>query len=454
MSLYVGLNTGLSAIRAGQAGIGTVSHNISNASTPGYTRQRVDLQASIPFDSPDGKLGTGVTVDGIRRLRDAFVDARVRTTAADFAHQDVRSQLLSRTEAVMGEPDSGITAELNKLWNAFDDLAIEPDGVATRRQVLNQLEAVTNRITGVATAWGQLRTDTSERLKGAVDEVNHLFTQVADINQRVAKDAERDVSNDLLDQRDLALDRIAELTGATLTRNSDRTVSVTLPGGGPVLVDGSTRLALAVDDSDPTAVTIRLDTDPDTDGVQGGAVVTGLPNGEIKALQDFVNVEMPEQQAKLDSFAVTLRDAINTTHAQGNGNTGVALLGGTNANTLSLTTNDPADLAPGRSPQPLDGTNAEDLAALGLDASVTGPMRELIVDLGAKVSGSERSARAAGDVAVAAQTARQSQHGVSIDEEMVDLVKYQRQLEAASRVLTAIDQALDTLVNRVGIVGR
>lgn len=78
----------------------------------------------------------------------------------------------------------------------------------------------------------------------------------------------------------------------------------------------------------------------------------------------------------------------------------------------------------------------------------------MTVDLGAQVAASERSASATGDLAVAAQTARQSQHGVSIDEEMVDMVRYQRQLEAASRVMTAIDQAMDTLVNRVGIVGR
>ena len=105
-------------------------------STPGYTRQRVELAASIPFDSPDGPLGTGVDVTTIARLRDHFADARVRSTSAEFARLDVRAELLDRTEAITGEPDSGISSELNSLWDAFEDLAMNPTDAAVRRQVI------------------------------------------------------------------------------------------------------------------------------------------------------------------------------------------------------------------------------------------------------------------------------------------------------------------------------
>ena len=162
MSLHVGLYTGLSALRAAQTGIDTASHNISNASTPGYTRQRVELRASIPFDSPDGPLGTGVEVTTIGRLRDHFADARVRATSAEFARLDVRAELLATTESLTGEPDAGVSTELNALWDAFEDLAIDPQDPATRRQVLNQLDTLSSRVRSVAGAWDQLASDVTE----------------------------------------------------------------------------------------------------------------------------------------------------------------------------------------------------------------------------------------------------------------------------------------------------
>lgn len=432
MSLNVGLFTGLSAIRAGQAGINTVSHNISNVSTPGYTRQRVDLVAAEPYSSPDGMLGTGVDVDGIRRLRDHFLDARVRTTGADFANQDVRSQLLSRTEAVMGEPDDGITSELNKLWNAFEDLSIEPESIATRRQVLNQLDAVASRINGVATAWDQLAADTTSRRDASIDEVNGLLEQVADINRRVAKADEGKISNDLLDQRDLAIDRIAELTGATAKAGVDGMVNVSL--GNEALV----------------AETVFTPLDVETMTVKG----------EIGALHVFVSGDgtdtLPGLRDKLDLMAVELIDLVNAAHAGPGGTSppGDPLLQGTDAASIARNPQvGPDELVAGNTTGELDGERAATLAALR-SSPVVDSVEDLVIDLGAATAGAARSARAAGDVAVAAETSRQSQHGVSIDEEMVDLVRFQRQLEAASRVMTAVDQALDTLVNRVGIVGR
>ena len=267
------------------------------------------------------------------------------------------------------------------------------------------------------------------------------------MNREVADQDPTTISNDLLDRRDAALDRIAELSGATVTRQSDNTVDVQL--GGVALVSRTTVQAVGVSG---------------TDLVAGGAVVTGATGGELAAMHEFVSTTLPTRQAALDTWVDDLATTVNAQHASGyrdDGSAGGPLLdapGG--AASLAVVATSPDQLAAAGAvdavtgvPGPLDGTNAQALADLR-----TGPvgsdLRGMVVDLGAAVAGARRSADAAGDLAVSAEVSRQSQHGVSLDEEMVDIVRFQRQLEAASRVMTAVDQMLDTVVNRIGIVGR
>lgn len=452
MSLFVGLNTGLTAIRAARAGLDTASHNIANANTPGFTRQRVELAGMIPFQSPDGPIGTGVEIQRIARLRDQFLDARVRTTSADFARLDARASLLTNLESVTGEPDNGISGELTGLWDAFEDFALNPADPAVRRQVLSQLDAVAGKVQSVHTAWSQLGVDTTTRRDENVSEVNDLLTQIADINRQVANADPKKISNDLLDRRDLMADRVAELTGATASLETDGTLSLQL--GGQALVTGSTAGTLAVNGTD-------LEVD--------GTPVTNAVSGQIGALHGFLTVDLPSQITNLDTFVATFADAVNSQHAAGfrtDGTSGGPLFSytpGSASATIAVAVTSPAELAAagsagGGTPGLHDGDNAQRLADLRTTpvggSTLDAQLNALVVDLGAQVAGANRSAKAAGDLAVAAQIGRQSQHGVSLDEEMVDTVRYQRQLEAASRVMTAIDEALDVLVNRVGVVGR
>ena len=119
MSDFVSLYTAFSGLTAAQAGINTASHNVANASTVGYTRQQVDLSSRLPYHQRFGTVGQGVDVAGIRRARVAGLDAQVRSSASAQGRLDVLADLLAGTEAVMGEPDAGITASLSNLWKSF-----------------------------------------------------------------------------------------------------------------------------------------------------------------------------------------------------------------------------------------------------------------------------------------------------------------------------------------------
>lgn len=455
MTSFLSLHTALSGIRAGQTGLDTAAHNVANASTPGYTRQRVELRARLPYASPVGPVGTGVDVEGIGRLRDAFLDARARLVGAELAWQDTTFQLLRRAEALLAEPDDGLTAELSGVWDAFDALASDPADPAARRQVVTALDTLAARTRAVAAGWDELGRDAEAQRADSVREAGDLLAAVADLNRRIADAAPRQgTPNDLLDERDRALDRLATLLGANFQTEGDGSVTVRLPaadGSGPVdLVAGleTTSLALGADG----AVTA------------GGVAV--VARAKAGALGEFVEVVLPERLAALDGFVDVLAGALNDQHAAGydaDGNPGGALLvstgGARDLRVAADVSADPRRLAAAAEPgAAFDGRNAEQLASLrerrlGGD-SLDERLRTVVVDLAGAVAGARGASDTARSLSAAATAARQSMHAVSLDEEMVAVVSYQRALEAASRVMTAVDQALDTLVNRTGVVGR
>jgi flagellar hook-associated protein 1 len=447
MSNFAGLNTALSGLRASQLGLDTASHNVANANTDGFTRQRVGLTTARPYASAVGPMGTGVTVTGISRLRDAFLDARVRTTLGGFAYESTSAQLLGRVEAALGEPDTGLSTALSDLWGSFEDLALDPTGPGPRQQVIGALDNLAGRVRSVQTGWEQLGRDTRQRLGSDVAEVNDLTARVAELNRLIPQQAgvNGQQPSDLLDERDRHVDRLAELVGGTVTA-VDEQGRVTVSAGGVDLVAGLQARPL---EAHPDGrVGLRPPEDP-----------APLPlSGQVGAISTFLAEQLPELQADFATVVNGLVEQLNTQHALGSGGTGGPLLELDGDGRLRVTAT-AGDLAPGLGTAPHDSSNAQALAGLRFAAfdgvqTVEQAYSSFVVDVASRVATSSRSADAQHSLAVAAASARFGQHSVSLDEEMADVVRFQRSLEAMSRVMSAIDEALNVLVNRTGIVGR
>lgn len=478
MSNFFSLNTALTGIRAAQVGLDTTSHNIANVNTKGYTRQRVDQASRLPYTSAVGTLGAGVDIAGISRSRNLFLDQRTRAATAEFRSNDALASLLQRAESITGEPENGITAEVNEVWAAFEDLALEPSDLASRRQVIASLDSLTSRVRTIASGWDLLAADTGSRMSVAVDEVNSALTQLAQINRRIpAQGSTEGAPNDLLNERDLLLDKIAGLANVNITINDDQTVTVSLPSGSAGSGGSVTLVAPA--------------SEPDQLKVSAAGVMTSVATGfgvrvggELGGLQQFVRTDLPKLRAELDAFVTSFANTVNGQHAAGfrasdDGTTSQAggpLLAvhptrGAAGFTVAITR--PEELATaaaagagGGPPAAHDGLNALQLAGLRtksvttsaggttVSATLDERLREMVVGLARNVSTVTGAADAAESLTTAAEMARQSEHGVSLDEEMVGLVAYQRALEASSRVMSALDQVLDVLINRTGVVGR
>lgn len=456
--MFEGLHIALSGIRAAQFGLDTASNNIANATTPGYTRQRVDLTTLAPWDAVVGQVGMGVDVAGISRLREVHLDARARSTGAAAAYSTAVADLLRQAEDVLGEPDNGIQRALIGVFDAFDELALDPSSTALRDSALAALDTLGRRMravaSGLTTLSGAARTD----LDASLAQANELLARVDTLNREIVSSGGGD--NAALDERDLLVDQLSDLIGATAEPQPSGHVHIVLDGQR--LVQTPATPAVRSLSYDPTA------------GVQvAGPTTTIAAGGRVGGIHAFLSSDLPTLDAQLDQLALDIRDAVNATNAMGSApdpggvswtDGGPPLLVASSAEDFGVPPGlrgidiATADLG---SRALHDATNVARFAALRSDAppGLGAPplderLRTMVTALGDRTASGIAQAATSSALHTGAVAARQSGHGVSLDEEMLSIVQQQRALEAASRAMTAIDEALDTLINRTGIVGR
>jgi len=465
LSTFSGLNTALSALQAQRRGLDVTGQNIANANTDGYSRQRLNLQAvggsMVPaIHSVSSDVGGGVTVLDVSRVQDTFLEAQGRTELAQNSFLADQKQTYLRLEQAFGEPsDTGLQSQLGEFWSALHDLTNNPGDLPTRTQVLDRGIEVANGLrtagNSLTSFWGTTRT----QLDMAATEVNTAADSVAELNQAVLRASASGLSPaELADQRDTAVRKLAELAGATAVNQPDGTISVYL--GGSNLVNGQvTRHVQAVGAN----LLAGVGTNPaGLQWVDNGtpALTTG---GSIGSAIQNLNTVVPGALAKLDTVAANLADTVNTQHQLGydlDGNAGQPMFAGNTAATLTVTITDPRQVAASSIPPDptlptqvgnLDGGNADVLAGLAtLGAGPDVAYRRMITDLGVASQAVGRQADIQSKVMSDIDSARTAQSGVSLDEEMTNMLAYQRAYEAAGRVLTTIDGALDTLINHTG----
>ena len=471
MSSMSSLTTALSALYAQRRGLDVTGHNIANANTEGFTRQRVNMVANAGplapavFSQWNG-VGQGVDVTGITRMRDAFLDMRSNQEHSAQGELTMTQTILSRIELGFGEPsDNGLAAQFGEFWAGWDDVANNPTDLAARNALLERASTLTTNIRGTAASMTALRTDLIDQLRAQTEAVNQMATSIAQLNENITNQTNSGLSpTDLLDQRDLLISQLSDTIGITVKPREGGSVDIFV--GGTALVRDNVAESLAVDDSaDPVGLQWTKDGYPAS--VSGGTV-TGL----LKGINDVI----PRYLAQLDGVALRTMEMVNGAHAEGqdlDGAPGQDFFSGTGAADITLSEyvlGTPRAIAAGASGGGgADGSNALRLAALAnhrdrpLDPSDPaylegdGPdllYRSLIVGMGVETEAVNRRADIQYEITRQMDAARDSQAGVNLDEEMTNMLAYQRAYEAAARFMTTIDQMLDRLVNSTGLVGR
>lgn len=463
MSTFSGLNVGLSSLYAQRRGLEVTGHNIANANTEGYSRQRARLQGEggpvVPaYHSRWNGTGNGVTVADVQRLRDVFLESRAVHERGSDAGLRGRQVVLGRVEAILTEPgELGLQAQLSEFWSGWDDVANQPADLAGRSQLLQRAQTLA---AGINQASDRLQSQWSasrEQLGATVQDVNATAEAVAQLNAGVMSATKAGLSpNDLADQRDLLVQRLGDLTGVSIRAGEAGSVDVYL--GGTALVRGATAERLAVQGaSELTTPATAVAVGWERDGYP--ASVGGAAAGLLAAVNDV----LPRYRDGLDTLAASLRGKVDLQHRAGFDPTGVAgtdFFTGDSAAMLRVAVTDPARIAASSSAGAggtgdRGGDNAAAMAELGTAAD--GPdaaYRRTIVQLGVEAQTANRRVDIQADILRQVEAQRESEAGVNLDEEMAAMLAYQRGYEGAARFITAVDQVLDTLINRTGVVGR
>jgi flagellar hook-associated protein 1 FlgK len=429
-----GLQTALSGLLANQEALDVTGHNIANAQTPGYSRETAVLEtkpplviaALSPTNGEGARLGTGVGVQSIVRIRSSYLDAQFRAQNASLGAAGTSAEVLGQAQSALDEPSSSaLASQLSAFWSAWNNLANSPNSASAREGVittgadiaatLKQLNGQIESISGEATARYEALVSPKGEIAGDAQQIASLNSQI-----KLAQDAGQQ-PNELLDRRDQLLDTLSKLANTSVQEHEDGTVTVTFGDAAQPLVEGSTV-------NWPQALT------PAAGGQLGTLLGLTSPTGQLAGYQSALN-----------EVAATLSESVNALQPR------TPFFTGTTAASIAVTATG-AQIQTGPEGQPGANNLALEVAALR-----GGPADQrysaFVTAVGSDVQSARQGEAGAEAMVRAVEERRQSVSGVSTDEEMTQLVTFQRGYEASARVLTAMDQMLETLIEHTGTAG-
>ncbi|MFB7894213.1 flagellar hook-associated protein FlgK [Microbacterium sp. NPDC056044] len=468
MSTFSGISTAASALAAARRGMDVVGQNIANQNTEGYTRQRVTTHAvsvvQLGRFSTGVSAGNGVAVTGVVRLGDDVLDGRVRSAVAATGYWSTRALAATTAEAALAEPTAdGLSARLSKFWSGWQDLANTPDSGAARAVLLESgkelAEHIASGYRAAATQWADARAGVDR----TVEQVNAAAEQIAALNIDIRDAlASGRSANELIDRRGVLAEDVAGMSGATATIETDGTMTLRLDGNalvaggdarrltasGPTSIEAGGRVSISWADAPGVTVSVAA-------GELGGTLSVLAPAGDGGMLAGLART--------YNSLATTLADRVNAQHRAGSTSAGApggdffALdTNGPPALGLSVAVGSASELALAAAGAGAnDASNADALSQLGRGAGAPDALwTDAVMSFGVSTAADVQRARLSATTTATAVSARQAVSAVDGDEETISLMTYQTAYQAAARVLTAVDEALDVVINRMGMVGR
>ncbi len=449
------MDNGLSGLFLARVALQTVSHNIANVNTPGFSRQNVLMTARLPLQMAYGAIGRGAQIDEVRRMTDAYLVEKDRNQNALLAGYTEIDSNLGEIEAIFGSvSDDHLGTSLTSFFKAWSDLATPPISGSNKQAVVNAAQAVAADFQSTASALSDLERGLNDGIEQELGDLNGLLRRVADLNRQILYvESQQAQANDLRDQRDALVLEISKLTRISALEREDGTVDVILKGRTLVTRGEAQQLELRRESSGSGGQAQVM--------VAGTGVAVTLDAGKLQGMVDSRDLHVADARQALDELARLLAQKVNAIHAQGRtaSSREMPFFTGDSAATLSVNSviaNDPDQVAASRSGLEGDNDIALEIAALSTTPLEAGGAETLldrynglIVDLASRSDSSRFLLQSQQNVVETVENRLESVRGVSLDEEGAEMVRYQNAYSAAARVVTAANDMFQTLLEMV-----
>ena len=457
-NIYGLLNVGSSALLTQQKAIDITGNNIANVNTPGYSRQRLNIEQSSPVRVDGQTMSTGVKANSkIQRFYDQFINAQLTGENQNLGRWEAQKEALEKVELMFDESTGyGISSAINEFFNAWQDLSNNPSGVAERTTLLSNAQYLSDSFNQVNSSLTQLNEDIDDHVDDIVGNINDIADRIAELNLKVSQvEVSGHNANDFRDERDQLVFELSQLIDINSFEDGDGQTAVSVGNGKPLVEGSSTWDLTSSNNGGVQDVFWESSSGTLTD------ITAQISGGELKGWTEARDVVIGDYMTQLDALANTVMTSVNALHTGGidlNGDAGLAFFTGTGASDIAVNNTIAADtdlIAAALSGEGLPGGNsvAISMANLQSSASMAGGStfneyyNSLVGQVGAGVQGASFNFDHQTTMVQNLENYRQEVSGVSLDEEMVNLVKFQHAYNAAAKLITTADEMLDTMMS-------
>ncbi|MHB1687347.1 MAG: flagellar hook-associated protein FlgK [Ignavibacteriaceae bacterium] len=440
------------SLAAYQEALDVTANNISNASNPDYSRQQVILTPDKPQQIGNFIFGTGVKLGDIRRVSDTLTNSQIIANNQKYSDSNQRSTILNQVQQLFSEPSNiGLASLSTAFFNSWQQLSVTPNSTSLRNNVIQAAQNLSSKIQNINDGLNSVKSDLVSEANGQVTQLNSDIKQVQNLNSQIfqAQTAGQQ-PNDLMDQRDKVLNDLSNIANVNISYDSGNSAIISI--GGVFVADRSNYTQLQLSNTNGK---LNLTT---TDG----SSTASLNGGTLFALTDMYNNTIPGYQSSFDGYVNNLMNSVNAQHSTGYTinkppQTGVNFFSGYQGGTLTINSDivqDPNKIAVSSDGTAGNGNIALNIANLLNQQNANGTSlldnyTQLISQVGNDTQSSTNSAQSYKLVLNQLQTQKASISGVSTDEEMSNVIQYQKSYDASAKIFQIASQMLDTLINMV-----
>jgi flagellar hook-associated protein 1 FlgK len=469
------LQSGKSGMNTSKAGIATAGHNISNANTDGYSRQRVQVEADVTKQMSGGGgpyIGSGSKLSRVERVNDQYIERQMRDGGRELAHYEEKKVFLGQMEDVFNEMNGdGLNRLVSRFFNDFRKLSNEPSSEAIRNSVRESSEAMIRDFKRIRTELESIRTHVDSRIDGSMKELNGLAHELKDINIRIqAAEISGHEATDLNDRRDVLVRKMCSYADVSAHKDNQGMVTVDVKGVGPLVTGQNVESyhvnrAPARDDTGAVENSLQIS----RSAYSKEYITEQFQNGKLGALIEVRDRTIAAAINRLDQLAHAVSGSVNEIHQKGytqDGGTGVAYFKPLNgitgaASMLNLSDevkSSAGNIAAGMSPH-ASGDNRGALAIANLQnarflnggqTTVDDFYNAIVADVGVTSARNNEALGQQRNIVTQLGKMRDQVSGVSIDEEITNLMQHQHAFDASARVIKVADDMLDTILRLKG----